>query len=106
MEATISDVKISEESDMESGFTSTVYTVYADYEVDGKEYKNVKVGKYYDTDEYYVGKAIKVTVNPDSPGRPLAEGGVLATVGLVILVIGIIGKIKNKKQKTKEGSPS
>ena len=98
VDATIVEVKIKEEPDMEGGPDSTSYTVYADYEVDGKKYEHIKVGKYYDTNEYYVGKVIKVVVNPNSPGSPMYEGGILCIVGFFVIVGGIIVKIKQKKK--------
>lgn len=97
VDATIVEVIDEIESDSESGYTSTVSTVYADYTVDGKEYKHVKVGKYYDTDKYYVGKTIKVVVNPNSPGKTMGEGGVVCTIGFVVIIYAIVKKIKEKK---------
>ena len=41
-------------------------TKYADYEFEGKKYEHIKVGKYYDTDAYYVGKVIKVVISSTS----------------------------------------
>lgn len=100
VEATIVDVKVRDESDADGGFVSTSYTVYADYQVDGKEYKHVRIGKYYDTDEYYVGKTVKVVVDPDDPGDTMFEGGILCTVGFVITGVAIFFKIKNRKKNT------
>ena len=68
------------------------------YEVDGKEYKHVKIGKYYDTNKYDVGMVIKVTVNPDSLGKPMVEGGTLCVVGFLLVSGGIISKIKSRKR--------
>ena len=97
VDATIVEVDIKEESDLDGGLDSTSYTVYADYIIDGKEYKHVKVGKYYDTNEYYVGKVIKVVVNPDSPGKPFFEGGILCVVGFLLTIGGVVSKIKSRK---------
>lgn len=99
VDATIVEVKTKTEHDMDGGPDSTSYTVYADYEIDGKEYKHVRVGKYYDTDEYYVGKTIKVVVNPNSPGKPMYEGGVLCVVGFLMVVGGVIVKIISKREE-------
>ena len=96
VEATVVEVKVREENDSE-GYSSTSYTVYADYEVNGKEYKHKKIGKYYDTDEYYVGKTVKVVVNPDT-GKPMAEGGVLCVVGFLIAIGAVVSKIKKRKE--------
>lgn len=100
VDATIVEVKVREETDSE-GPSSTAYIVYADYEVDGKQYKHVKIGKYYDTDQYYVGKTVKTVVNPNNPGKPMFEGGVVCVIGFVIITGAIISKIRgNKKRKT------
>lgn len=98
VDATIVEVKTKEESGTDGGPDSTAYIVYADYEVDGKEYEHVKVGKYYDTDAYYKGKTIKVVVNPNSPGKPMKEGGVVCVVGFLVLIGGVVMKIKEKKK--------
>ena len=99
VDATIVEVITEIENDSESGYTSTSYTVYADYEVDGKEYKHVKIGKYYDTDEYYKGKIVKTVINPDSPGKVMYDGGILCVVGFLVLIGGIVTKIANRKKK-------
>lgn len=95
VDATIVDVVEKDESDSDGSYTS--YTVYADYKVDGREYKHVKVSKYYDTDDYYVGKIIKVVVDPDDPNETMFEGGILCTIGFLIVIGGVISKVKKKK---------
>ena len=97
VDATIVEVKTKEEDGVDGSPSSTAYIVYADYEVDGEEYEHVRVGKYYDTDKYYVGKTIKVVVNPNSPNKPMFEGGILCVAGFLILIVGIVGKIRKKK---------
>ena len=97
VDATIVDVDIEHEDDLE-GYSSTSYTLYANYEVNGKEYKHIKIGKYYDNDKYYIGKTVKVVVNPDSPDETMYEGGVLCVIGFLLAIGGIIIKIKSKKQ--------
>ena len=99
VDATIVEVDESVSTGMDGAPDSTVYTVYADYEVDGEEYHHVKVGKYYDTDAYYVGKTIQVVVDPEKPGKPMFEGGILCTVGFLIAVAAIIHRIKKKRKK-------
>ena len=102
IDATVVEVKTRDETDSESGYTSTSHTVYADYTFDGKEYKHVRIGKYYDTDDYYVGKTVKIVVDPNNHGKIMKEGGVVCTVGFVIAIIGIVVKITDKKKtKTK-----
>ena len=96
VDATIVEVVEKYENDSD-GYSSTSYTVYADYEVDGKQYTHVKVGKYYDTDKYYVGKVIPVVVNPNNPGAPMFEGGILCVVGFLVAIVAVIHKIRTKR---------
>ena len=97
VDATIVEAVKKEETDSEGSYTSTSYTVYADYEVDGEKYTHVKVGKYHDTDEYYVGKTIKVVINPNAPCSVMFEGGILGVIGSSISLWGILLKTKRKK---------
>lgn len=99
VEATVVEVEPREEYDYAMEIYETVYVVYADYEVDGKKYEHIEVGKYDTADEYYEGKVIKVVVNPDSPDEPMDKGtlwfgiGVLLTIPIICV---IILKIKDK----------
>lgn len=97
VDATIVEVVEKEETDSEGSYSSTSYTAYADYEVDGKEYKHVKVGKNYQKGTYYVGKVIKVVVNPNAPNKPMFEGGILCVIGFLVACGGVVSKIKKKK---------
>ena len=96
VEATIVDIETAIEDDSETGLTSTSYTIYADYEVDGKAYKGVRVGKYYDTEKYAIGDKINVVVNPNAPGKPMFEGGILCVIGFLVSIGGIIAIIPKK----------
>ena len=104
VDATIVEVVEDETTDSD-GYSSTSYTVYADYEVDGQQYKHVKVGTYYDTDRYYVGKVIQVVVDPDNPDSAMFEGGILCTVGFVVVLYAIFVKRKNKKAQKEQPTP-
>lgn len=98
VDAKIVEVK-SRESEMETE-TITKHTVYADYEVDGKEYKHIKIGNSLVGDEWYVGNTVKIVVDPENPQRALSEGGILCTIGFVIAAGAIIVKLKNRKKKS------
>ena len=98
VDATIVEVVKKDESDADSVTSSTSYTIYADYEAGGKEYKHVRVGKYYDTDKYQVGKTIKVVVDPGSPEKPMFEGGVLCVIGFLTAGCGIFAMIRGRKK--------
>ena len=73
------------------------YVVYGDYEVDGEEYKNKRLDK--TTKKYVKGDTYKVVVNPDSPGKKMAEGAFFSLVGFVMIVGAIISKRKAKKKE-------
>ena len=98
VDARVVEVKKEHEDDLETGYSSVSYTVYADYEVDGKEYKHVRIGKYYDV-EYHVGQTVKVVVNPNAPNKPMYEGGILAVAGFLIVGAGIVICCVGKKKK-------
>ncbi len=98
IEATV--VKVVEKiEDSFEGPSSTTYTIYVDYSVDGNEYKNIKVAKYYDTDKYSVGDTIIIVVNPNNPEKMMFEGGIVCVIGFIIVVFAIILKIKTRKNK-------
>ncbi|WP_195450999.1 DUF3592 domain-containing protein [Anaeromassilibacillus sp. 1001302B_160321_C8] len=95
IEARIVDVVVKEEHDSDMIYYYDTYTVYANYTIDGKDYSHVKVGKY--TEPKYVGDTITVVVNPEEPGAKMAEGGIFATVGFVMIVGVIVSKAKKKQ---------
>lgn len=105
IDATIVDVEHTEEYDpVSESYDDPAYIYYVDYEVDGKEYKHIKVPeKGQPEDGYGVGDTIKVVVDPESPDRLLTEGGFVATVGVVVTVCGIISAIRSKRKKSKSG---
>lgn len=105
IDATIVEVEHTEEYDpVTESYDDPAYIYYVDYEVDGKEYKHIKVPeKGQPGDGYGVGDTIKVVVDPESPDRLLTEGGFVATVGAVVTVCGIISAIRSKRKKSKSG---
>lgn len=97
VDATVVDVVVKDEHDVDSGYVTTSYTVYADYELNGQKYSRVRIGKYYDTNEYYVGKTVSVTVDPENPGSMMSDGGMLCVAGVVIAAAAIVCKVRKKK---------
>ena len=100
VDATIVEVKIEEDYALEV----TSYTLYVDYEFDGKKYEHVEVGESYDTydtGENYEGKVIKVVVNPNSPGEIMEEGGILCMLGFILTIAGIVAQITGIGSKIK-----
>lgn len=104
IDATITEVD-SKVREVEDAGEYTVDYVYVDYEVDGQKYENVKAGKYSESDHVYAGKVIQVVVNPNNPGKVMKEGGVLATIGFVLMLVlyvpVIISSVKSKRVKKK-----
>lgn len=104
IDATITEVD-SKVREVEDAGEYTVDYVYVDYEVDGQKYENVKAGKYSESDHVYAGKVIQVVVNPNNPGKVMKEGGVLATIGFVLMLVlyvpVIISSVKSKRAKKK-----
>lgn len=104
VEATVTRIEDRNDTGMDGAPDTTVYTYYGEYEVDGKKYTDVELGKSYDRKTYAVGSTMEVVVNPNDPGRTMSEGGVICTVGFVILIVAIVMKFKERKQKKQEAS--
>ena len=102
IDATVTRIE-SKTEEVEYVSEDTVDYAYVTYEVDGKTYENVKAGKFTESDNIYKGKVIQVVVNPNNPGKVMKEGGVLATVGFVLMLVmyvpAIIAVVKGKKKK-------
>lgn len=98
VEATIVQVKKSE-TEGEGGFVIDTYKLYADYTFNGETYKHVKLKNY--GSEGYVGQKVNIVVNPDT-GKPMGEGGFLATIGFLIMAAAVVMKISEKKAKSKQ----
>ena len=85
---------------------STAYILYADYEVNGKQYEHIKIGKYYDSDNDYVGKTMKIVVDPNKPDSTMFEGGILCVIGFLMICTALVRKAqKRKKAKCKCQQP-
>ncbi|MBE6712184.1 MAG: DUF3592 domain-containing protein [Ruminococcaceae bacterium] len=105
VEATVMKVVQKEEYDSD-GPSSDSYILYGDYEVDGKTYKNVKLGKYYDTSNYGKGDTVKVVVDPKNPGKLMFEGGVVCVIGFLMTIVGIVKRVKEKKREKAADGPA
>lgn len=106
VEATVTRIKEGTDIGTDGMPDSTVYTYYGEYEVDGKKYTDVKLGKSYDEKKYAVGSTMGVVVNPNNPGGTMSEGGVICTVGFVIMIIAVVQKFsERKKKKQKNQTP-
>lgn len=103
IDATITKVE-SKVEEVEYAGEYTVDSIYVDYEVDGQKYENVKVGKYSDGGSK--GEVIQIVVNPNNPGKVMKQGGVLATVGFILMLVmyipAIVATVKEKKKNAQE----
>ena len=101
--ARISDVSTYRDSD---GDRHSTY--YADYTYNGEEYQHVHLS--YSSSSYYIGKEIRIYVNPDNPTDVVVSGSakiilflmvpmglIFAAVGGSIFSINIINACKAKK---------
>ena len=83
------------------------YRAFIDYEVDGKEYKNVEFGTANAGD---VGKQITIRYNPNNPGEIESTNSeifsyISAGVGALLLIAGVVFLIKNlKERKSADGT--
>lgn len=96
VDAVVTKVKEREAIEFDGGYTVKEYVVYGDYIVNGKTYTNVKIGTY--GAPYHEGEIIPTVVNPDNPGKTMFEGGILATIGFVFMLVAIIWKIRDRKR--------
>ena len=81
----------------EDGFDQYNYTVYVDYEVNGKKYENVKYPSY----ESSMQKGDEVTIlyqsaNPESiaEGNLSGNATIIIVVGAVLALVGVVTEIK------------
>lgn len=105
VDATVTKV-VTKTEEVEYSGEYDVDHVYVEYEVDGKKYENVKAGKFTESDGVYKGKVIQIVVNPNNPGKVMKEGGVLATIGFVLMLVmyvpAIVSAVKAKKKKSQD----
>ncbi|MBE6928585.1 MAG: hypothetical protein E7467_08935 [Ruminococcaceae bacterium] len=92
IEATITRIDVRESND--AGMDD-IYVAYGEYEVDGRTYTNKRLGHCGEDD--YVGGKMTVVVDPDDPGDTEFEGGVLAVVGFIMMIVALIWKYKDRK---------
>ena len=98
VDATIVEIKSREDPGIDGAPDTMEYTIYGDYEIDGKKYEHVKIATHYDSCDCKVGDTIEFVANPDSPDEPMFEGGVLCVIGFLIACAGLISKMKRKKK--------
>ena len=98
--AKVTRIETKEESDSDLSYTYLSYTLYGDYTVNGKEYKDQKLNKVYEKPELENG-TYKVVVNPES-GKPMYEGGILCVAGFITVICALICARSNKKKPQKE----
>lgn len=112
-EATVSKIELFEEEYTESDGTvhEATYTVYVDYTVDGKDYKNVEYGVFQKG--YKAGDKVTIKYNPENPEditQPntfllpilLLAGGVAALVGGIASIVVEVKKHKKLKKQEEE----
>lgn len=79
---------------------SEVFILYVNYEVDGKEYKDIKAGEY--AEFHSIGDTIKIVVNPNNPREILQDSdmftGILSIAGVFIAIFGIVTEIRTMKK--------
>ncbi len=73
------------------------YSTYVDYEVEGKEYKNVEYGSYNSSME--IGDRVEVLYSPNNPNHIQAPGYktvpyVVLTISSIEVIVGIVSLIK------------
>lgn len=73
------------------------YTVYVDYTVDGKEYKNVEYGAYDSSME--IGDEVTIEYNAEDPAQIQAPGAdkvpyIVGAASILIIIFGVVALIK------------
>lgn len=102
--ATITHVETTDETD--DGPISYKHTYYGEYTVDGKLYTDKKLGSSYTSSSFppnVRGDLIEIRINPENPDKKVAEGGLFATAGFVLIIyngIKVLGSRKTKKEET------
>ena len=101
VDAKIVDIENVEDYDVVEECDVTEYHIYVDYTVDGEEYTHVKAEETENRDKYRVGDTMKLVVNPDKPGKKMFDGGILATIGMLITGYGIFCIVSDRRKKKK-----
>ena len=94
--AIVTSVREKGSLDLAAGQTQTEYVVYGDYSVMGQTYSGKKIGTY--STPYEVGDIIPTMVTPEIIGKPTLEGGIVAAIGLVVTIVGVLWMLRDKKQ--------
>ena len=82
------------------------YQVYVDYVYEGREFTEVRLNTY--TSSMYEGKEIALKIDPENPGKVktphsnMIAGIILAVMGLVFALIGIIPTVLGFKKAAKK----
>ncbi len=82
------------------------YQVYVDYDYQGHEFTDVRLGTY--SSSMYEGKEITLKVDPENPGRVktpysnMIAGIILAVMGVVFALVGIIPIVLGIKKAVKK----
>lgn len=98
---TITDIESYRDSDGDRH-----YQVYVDYDYQGREFSDVRLGTY--TSSMYEGKEITLKVDPENPRRVstphsnMIAGIMLAVMGVVFALIGIIPTVLGIKKAAKK----
>ncbi|MBR3824066.1 MAG: DUF3592 domain-containing protein [Lachnospiraceae bacterium] len=82
------------------------YQVYVDYDFQGHEFTDIRLGTY--TSSMYEGKEITLKVDPENPGKVktphsyMIAGIILAVLGVIFALIGIISAVIGIKKSAKK----
>ncbi len=95
--ATIASIERTWTGTDDEGFDTYEYTVRVDYEIDGKEYKNVEYPYY--SDSMHKGDEVEFLYNADDPTKIVEKnaGGhslIIIVFGAVFAVIGLVATVK------------
>ena len=76
------------------------YTVYVDYEVDGKEYKNIELNSY--NSSMKIGQTIEIQYDLNNPSKIQGQNGktfilIFIVIGSLVIIFGIYETIKGFK---------
>lgn len=82
-------------TDADGTYIDTDYIAYGSYTYNGREYTNVKLGKF--TSPKPVGSTISIRVNADSPGQAAGSGEGMLLAAIALIGVGIFLLVKKKK---------
>lgn len=105
VQATVTDIRTTDETD--DGPVSYKHVYYGEYTANGKTYTDKKLHTAYtgsSKPKYSRGDTIEITVNPENPGKKVAEGGIFLIVGFILILWNAVCLFKNRKEH-KEATP-